>query len=146
MDIQTKAMGTVTVSDKQLLFFPEGLFGFEEIHNYALLEAEQKPFMWLQSIEKPELAFLLIDPFLFRFDYELDVDDITLGDIGVSSPSDVYVLAIITIPPEGAPITANLRGPLVINKNNNNAIQTILPDPKWQIKHDIVAEMKAGKH
>jgi flagellar assembly factor FliW len=136
-------MGTVTVSEKQLLSFPDGLFGFEEIHDYALLDAEQKPFMWLQAIGKPELAFLVIDPFLFRSDYELDVDGTALGDIGISSPADCLVLSIITVPPDGSPLTANLRGPVIINRKNNKAMQTILSDMKWQIKHDIIAEMKA---
>jgi hypothetical protein len=60
------------------------------------------------------LAFLAIDPFLFRPDYEIDVDDAALAEIGVSSPSDVLVFALITVPQDGGPITANLQGPLIV--------------------------------
>ncbi len=143
MDIQTKTRGIVSVTEKQILSFPAGLFGFENYTSYALIEAEQKPFYWLQSLDKSDLAFLLIDPFLFRSDYEIDADDEALKMVDIRSPADAVVLAIITIPASGKPITANLQGPGIINKRNNKAVQAILADPRWQTKHDILTE--AGK-
>jgi len=145
MEIKTKAMGTVSIVDKQVIELSQGFYGFSEYHSFALIDATQKPFIWVQSLEKPDLAFLAIDPFLFRPDYEIDIDDSLLGPLEIKSPSDVLVFALITIPARGSPITANLQGPLIINRNNNRAIQAILTDPRWQTKHDLVAETAAQR-
>lgn len=120
--------------------FPNGLFGFENCKRFSLSESEYKPFYWLQSEDDKTLSFLVVDPFIFFNDYELDIDDSSLKSIDIDSPSDVVVLTIITIPGNGKKLTANLQGPLVINKINNTGMQVILSDPKWTTKHCLVAQ------
>lgn len=142
MEVQTKTRGMVTVDDSRVLDFPRGLFGFEEYHRYALIEAEYEPFFWLQSLDEVDLAFLLVDPFLIVNDYELDIDDKMLGDIGVASPADVYVWSVVTVPADGGPVTANLQGPIVINRKTRQALQVILSDSKWTIKHNILKALQ----
>lgn len=142
MDVKTKQGKTVKVDDAHIFSFPEGLFGFELYHNYAVYESEYSPFMWMQSLDDQNLAFLIIDPFLIADDYELDVDDKSLAKIGIKSPADVYVMSIVTIPQDNSPVTANLQGPIVINKNTNQCLQVILNSNKWTTKHDIVKALK----
>lgn len=138
MNIETKAMGTVSVDDNSVLHFSHGLYGFEDYTEFVLLESEYKPFMWLQSVKEKALAFLVVDPFLFFTDYEIDVDDQSVRDIGVKSPADVCIIVIITLAKEKKlSLTANLQGPLVINKNNRAAKQVVLADPRWLTKHDL---------
>ena len=143
MDVRTKSGTTIQVQGKDLLEIPEGLFGFEEYKNYAIYESEFPPFMWMQSTDESSLAFLIVDPFLVAEDYELDVDDKALAKIGISNPAEVCVMAIVTIPAGGTPVTANLQGPLVINRSNNKAMQVILNSNKWTTKHDIIKALKA---
>jgi flagellar assembly factor FliW len=145
MRVKTKAYGEIDADERQLVSFPAGLLGFEKFKDYILLDARQKPFFYLQSVDVPDLAFILIDPFLFRPDYSLDVNDESLGDIGVAQPDEVLVFAIVTIPGEGGSVTANLMGPLIINKANRLGIQTVLGDSRWQVKHDIMAELASSK-
>ena len=142
MEVQTKTRGMVTVDDSRMLDFPRGLFGFEEYHRYALIEAEYEPFFWLQSLDEVGLAFLLVDPFLIVNDYELDIDDKMLGDIGVASPADVYVWSVVTVPADGGPVTANLQGKIVIKRKTRQALQVIISDYKWTIKHNILKAMQ----
>ena len=123
--------------------FPEGLFGFELYHNYAIYDSEYPPFMWMQSIEDQKLAFLVVDPFLICNDYELDVDDKSLSKIGIKSPSDVFVMSIVTIPQGEGPVTANLQGPIIINKNTKECLQVILNSNRWTTKHDIIKALKS---
>ena len=144
MEIITKTLGTITVDEAQVISVPEGFYGFESYHRFALIDAEQKPFIWIQSLDEPSLAFIAIDPVIFRSDYELDIDDEVLKPLEIASPSDVVVFALVTIPADGSPITANLQGPLIINKKNKKAMQLVVGGEKWKTKHDIVAEMKAG--
>lgn len=145
MVIETKAMGSVEIVEKQVIHVVQGFYGFEDYTGFALIDAPQKPFIWIQCLEKQDLAFLAIDPFLFRPDYEIDIEDSVMSSLGIESPADVVVLALVTIPSDGGPVTANLQGPLVINRKNNEAFQAILTDTRWRTKHDIVAESAAKK-
>ena len=45
MEVKTKTMGTVSVTDDKILTFPNGIFGFENYHKYALIDAEYKPLL-----------------------------------------------------------------------------------------------------
>ena len=142
MEIKTKTMGTVEITQDQIISLPEGFYGFEEYHDFALLDAEQKPFYWVQSLDDPNLAFIVIDPFLFRPDYEMDIDDKVLEPIKATGPENLIVFALVTVPVDGSSVTANLKGPLIVNKENKKAMQVIVSDDKWTTKHDIVAEIK----
>lgn len=142
--IQTKAYGPLDVDERQILRFPDGLLGFEKFKDYALLDAAQKPFFYLQSLEVSELAFVLIDPFLFRPDYSVDADDALLSSVGIERPEDALVLAIVTVPADGSPITANLMGPLIVDRASRRGVQAVMTDPRWQTKHDVLAELAAA--
>lgn len=142
MEVKTKSNGIVNVEEKQLVTFPEGLLGFEQYKKFALIDSEYEPFIWLQSTEDSQLAFLMIDPFLICNDYEADIDDLTLKTIGVESPEDIIIMTLVTIPKDGSAITANFLGPVVINKKNKNCMQVILNDNRWTTKFNIVEALK----
>ncbi len=142
MEVKTKAMGIVNVEEKQLVTFPNGLLGFEKYTKFALIDSEYEPFIWLQSTEESNLAFLMIDPFLICGDYEADIDDSTLKAIGVESAEDIIIMTLVTIPKDGSAITANFLGPVVINKKNRQCLQVILNDNRWTTKFDIVKALK----
>jgi flagellar assembly factor FliW len=144
MKVTTKAYGLVDVDERQRITFPEGLFGFESFKEYILLDAERQPFYWLQSLDVEEVAFILVNPFLFRSDYEVDINDDEMREIGVSSPEKVLIFSIVTIP-AGSSMTANLQGPLIINRETRLGRQAVLADPRWKTKHDIMAELAAAK-
>lgn len=126
----------------QKITIPEGLFGFEDYTCFQLEKSEYEPFLWLRSEEMKTLSFLVIDPFIFKQDYEIDVDDEALKEIGIESPSEVTVMVIVTLPSDKGPVTANLQGPLIINKKTGVAKQVVLGDSRWNTKHDILAESK----
>ncbi len=66
--------GPLDIAPEQRWVCAEALPGFEELRAFALLHvAEQGPFLWLQSLEQPELAFLLVDAARFGLSYA-DVD------------------------------------------------------------------------
>jgi len=145
MKVASKAYGVVEVDERQRITFPQGLFGFEAFKEYVLLDAERQPFYWLQSVEVEGIAFILINPFLFRPDYELDVSDEELGEIGIEDPAAALIFAIVTIPGDGGAMTANLQGPLIVNRDSRFGKQAILSDGRWKTKHDIMAELSALK-
>ncbi|MDR1411064.1 MAG: flagellar assembly protein FliW [Spirochaetaceae bacterium] len=145
MKASTKPYGVIEVDERQSIKFPMGLFGFESYRDFAILDADRQPFYWLQSLEVQELAFILVNPFLFRPDYELDISDEELKDIGISSPGKALVFSIVTIPADGGPMTANLQGPVIINREQRIGKQAVLADSRWKTRHNIVEELAAAR-
>ena len=141
MKVATKAYGLIDVDERQKITFPQGLFGFERLKDYILLDAERQPFYWLQSIDEEQVAFVLLSPFLFRPDYEVNISNEELAEIDIRSPEKALIFSIVTIPPDDGPMTANLQGPLVINRDNRTGKQAVLADARWKTRHDIMAEM-----
>jgi len=145
MKVETKAFGPIEVDERQKIHFPSGILGFEDLKDYALMDAPQAPFYWLQSLEMPEIAFVLIDPQVFRPDYRLEVDPAEMEEIGLDDGSaergEILVFAIITIPEEASQMTANLQGPIIINKDEKIGRQAISTNPRWQVRHGVLKEL-----
>jgi flagellar assembly factor FliW len=141
MEVLTKAYGNIEVDERQIIQFPIGLFGFEQFHKYVLLDASQQPFYWLQSMDVQEIAFVLIDPFLFRPDYSIDIPDEELAEIGITKTDEILVFSIVTIPENQNLMTANLQGPIIINRTERVGRQFISSNTKWQVKHLILEEL-----
>jgi len=139
--VVTRPYGEIDVEDKQLVRFPRGLFGFEDLRDFVILDSTQQPFYWLQSTERVDVAFVLIEPGFFRPDYSPGVDPTELAEIGISSPDDLLVFTIVTIPPSAQRMTANLQGPLVMNRRTHEGRQCISMDPRWGVRHVILEEM-----
>jgi flagellar assembly factor FliW len=143
--VTTKAYGLIDINERQKITIASGLFGFESFKDYVLLDAERQPFYWLQSVDLERLAFILVNPFLFRPDYELDINDEELSEIGVSDPRKALIFSIVTIPSGGGGMTANLQGPLVINRETRQGKQAVLTDPRWKTRHNIMDELAAAR-
>jgi flagellar assembly factor FliW len=141
MRVLTKPYGEIDIDERQKVRLPFGLFGFEELREFVLLDAAQQPFYWLQSLEAPAVAFVLIDPLAFRPDYAPDVDPQELAEIGVDSPGDLLVLVIVTIHDVETGMTANLQGPLLLNRRTRVGRQSISTNPRWGVRHAILEEV-----
>jgi flagellar assembly factor FliW len=138
MKIMTKAFGEIEVSEKQRLVFSEGIFGFEDIHEYILIDSnEGSPFFWLQAEKIAEIAFVVIEPTLIVTDYDLKADEKDLSDLEISNKEDMLLLSIVTINEDPNDITVNLLGPLVINKKNHRAKQIISTTDEYSVRFPL---------
>ena len=144
MDVKTKSMGIISIDEDHVITLPDGLFGFEDFKKYALVDSQYEPLLLMQSLDEQGLCFFLIDPFLICNDYEVDADDKILEKIDLKEPSDVCVMAIVTVPAHGSHVTANLQGPLIINRKNRKGMQIVLPNDKYTTKYDILKALKSG--
>lgn len=148
MKIDTKAYGFLEVDARQRIEFPQGLYGFEGLSDYVLLDARQSPFYWLQSLNVKETAFVLIDPLIVRPDYHADIDPQDYEALKLTGPEDDRFLqfVVVTIPADGRGMTVNLQGPLIINKDIQEGRQCISRDNEWHVQHNIIEEMKANEN
>ncbi len=143
MKINTKPYGLIDVDERQKIRFPIGILGFENLQNYVLLDALQQPFYWLQSMDVQEIAFVLIEPTVFRPDYTPDVAQSDLEEVGLESSEseNALVFAIVTIPENYREMTANLQGPVIINKKTHIARQCVSLNQQWKTRHRIIEEL-----
>jgi flagellar assembly factor FliW len=141
MHVNTRPYGPLEVDERQKLHFPFGILGFEHLTEFVLLDATQQPFYWLQSLQDPQIAFVLISPDIFRPDYDPGVPAHELVEIGVNEGDDYLVLAIVTIPEDQERMTANLQGPIVINPRARIGRQSVSMDPRWGVRHVIRDEI-----
>ncbi|MGQ9617157.1 MAG: flagellar assembly protein FliW [Spirochaetota bacterium] len=145
MKIQTKPYGEIEVSEKQRLFFPEGIIGFEDIKYYFMLDSREGPYYWLQAEGYPELAFIIMNPRLFKDDYKLMVREEDLKSIDINSRDEMLDFVILTVPEDLTKISANLMGPIIINRKTRKAKQVISENDEYTVKHYIIDEIKSRK-
>ncbi|MDH4153952.1 MAG: flagellar assembly protein FliW [Nitrospira sp.] len=122
--------GVFDVSDDSIVRFPVGLLGFPESQRYVILDHDtEAPFKWLQSLDEPGLAFVILDPALFHADYHVNVPADIVAEMNNEKEDDLAVVVILTIPSDDpARMTANLRGPLVISHKTRLGTQLVLSE------------------
>lgn len=137
MDIQTSRFGLVNVEDERIITFAQGLLGFPEHSQFALLQTgTDNYFFWLQSVSDPNLAFVITDPTIFFRDYEIPLRDDVLADLTLEDPAAAQTFVICN--KVGDWLTGNLLGPLVVNVNNRSGIQVVLTDKKWTTRQPLL--------
>lgn len=127
MKCRSTRFGSFDVADDSIIRFPAGLLGFPDSQRYVILDHDtEAPFKWLQSIDEPGLAFVILDPAIFHTDYHVSVPADILAEM---NNEDLALAVILTIPSDDpAQITANLRGPLVMNHKTRLGVQLVLSE------------------
>jgi flagellar assembly factor FliW len=144
MIIETTHFGEIEIIKENILDFEEGILGFEDIHKFGIIysEDQESPFIWIQAIEKPELAFALVDVFAIKKDYDFELKDEDVNSLGIEDASQVAVFAILVIPEDEKKISMNLKAPIIVNSKNNKAAQIILNSDKYTVRHFILDELQ----
>ena len=147
MQVLTKPYGKIEVDERQKINFPNGLLGFENLKDYLLLDAVQPPFYWLQSMDVPEIAFVMIDPGIFRQNYlpEVSLSELEEIYLTVADSDNSLIFAIVTIPEEHSKMTANLQGPIIINREKKYGRQCISTNNEYKTQHYVLEELAAEK-
>lgn len=148
MNVATPRFGTIEFEEDDVLLFPEGILGFEDCRRYIVLRhGEDSPFLWLQSVDRPEIAFLVTDPAHFEPNYspEMPPGVAQLLRLDENTPRLVYTILSI---PRGKPeqMTANLAGPIVVNLAERLACQVVVEDGEWSTKHPVFAGSDRAEH
>jgi flagellar assembly factor FliW len=110
MQFDTARFGRVTCDASDLLLFPEGLIGFEQLHAWLLLREGR--LCWLQAIEEREVALPAASPFDFVVDYRLQLDAANCRSLEIDPREEMALLAVIG--QHGSQWTLNLRAPILI--------------------------------
>ena len=125
---------------------PFGMLGFPDKKKFFILEhQENSPFLWYQSIDDQELAFVITNPFLFIPDYKIDLEA-TLKEMSWNKNGDnscLKLLIVVNIP-RGKPhkMTGNFIGPILVNTKVYQAVQSVLSDSPYTHKFPLFKKEK----
>ncbi len=144
MKIRTKPFGEIEIEEKQIIDFPDGILGFEDVKQFAILDDTHSgsPFRWMQAVNEPGLAFVVILISDFMADYELNISQSDYEVIRAKPEDEILVFSIVTVPEDYKNMTANLMGPVIINPAKKMGKQAISLSDKYGVRHRIIENMK----
>ncbi|MEW6243577.1 MAG: flagellar assembly protein FliW [Bacillota bacterium] len=144
MEIETTRFGVIQYREEDVLTFPDGLLGFPNSRRYIIIDVGGSvAFKWMQSLDQPELAFIVVRPGYFRTDYNPHISDDDRKALQLDSQDEIACFAIVSVPRDPERMTANLRGPLVVNLSKRIGRQVVLTDERYTTRHPIIDEYRA---
>lgn len=142
MQVTTRLLGqeeTLEVSEDQVFAFEPPMGGFEEFRRFVLITDEESPVEWLQSVDDVEVAFALLEPFMFDPDYVFELPDGDAEELGMQEADDGFVRCILTLRDDPDEITANMVAPLVFCRRSHLVRQLVLQDSGQPLRRPILS-------
>lgn len=138
--INTTRFGEIEVDEGKAIHFADGLPGFHDRKDFIILEHKPgSPFLWLQSMDAPDLAFVLMNPFLMKSDYLQDLSTEEEALLKNENDEEIIVFSLVTIPRgEVKKATVNLMGPIVVESKSRKARQVILANSGYSHCQQII--------
>jgi flagellar assembly factor FliW len=133
--------GVLEVPLEKVLAFKEGLPGFPKIRRFTMLDREElKPFQYLQALDDPPIALLVVNPFLVDPAYKFELSESDMRDIESVKTEDVAVYAVATVPENPEEATLNLMAPVVINHERRVGKQVVLHQSSYSVRHPLFSK------
>jgi flagellar assembly factor FliW len=111
------------------------VLGFPECKRFVLTASGREGLYWLQSADHSALTFVVADPFRFFPDYAVDLAPNLVTELRANDPTDLAIFTIVTLPGNSDEATANLQGPLVVHLGERRALQHVIPDSPFGVRH-----------
>jgi flagellar assembly factor FliW len=137
ISFDTTRFGRLEISKDKIIHFPNGMIGFPDVKRYILMDYKDTLLKWLQAVDAPHVAFIVVQPSDFFPDYSYQIESSIKDFLEVEKEEDIIILTILRV--EGDSVTANLQGPLVINSMNKRGIQTVNEDAHFSCKTPLTS-------
>jgi flagellar assembly factor FliW len=138
--VVTARFGEIDVDESKIIDMRGGIIGFEHLKKFVLhMQDEKNPFWWFQSLDDGKVAFVVINPFIAKADYEPVIDDNNTKLLEIENAEHVVLLAIVTILQNPFSVSINLRAPIVVNAEKKIAKQVILEDQMHPVQYYLTA-------
>jgi flagellar assembly factor FliW len=114
MLLSSSRFGSVEVPDDAIVEFPSGLIGLGGRRYTLLAHGEDPAVVWLQSLDDPDLALPVTDPWRHFADYDLELTQQDADRIGLDDPTQASVYVTVRAGDGPGGFSANLRAPILI--------------------------------
>lgn len=143
MKVKTAHFGELDINEDQIFTATVPLPGFPDSRKYFFIEREKiRPFKWLQSAEDENLTFVVVEPSIFFHDFDPRFGAFDLKEAGLARQEDAVVMVIVVLPDDLTKMTANLRGPLIINVKDRLFKQVFIETDRWTVRESIIDGIK----
>lgn len=131
--------GAIEYTDEDVLSLLDGLVGFPNLRDFVLLAHKpDSPFKWLQSLDEPALAFLVVDPAGYVEGFSPELSKADTGALHLSESTAKLVLTTAAIPGgKVEEMTLNLAAPIVLNLEARIGKQVVLDSDGYNIRHRV---------
>lgn len=137
MLVETTRFGRLDIEDERIINVPKGLLGFPDQTRFALIETNRDNyFFWLQSLDEPNLAFVVSDPSIFFKEYQVPIREETQSELDLHDIAKAQVFVICNRVDDW--LTGNLLGPIVVNAATRIACQVVLTEKKWTTRQPML--------
>ena len=144
--IQTKCFDELEYSPDAVCEFPYGIPGFEAEHAFVFLEQPAThPLVFMQSLRRPDVCFILLPVLAADRHYELCLSEENLFALRLPAGSqprigkDILCGAMVCAPDDQRPHpTANLFAPIVVNLKQRIGIQAI--QTEYSPRHPLISQ------
>ena len=139
MTIQTDYYGLIDYKEEDLIILPEGLFGFPDLKRYLplMMDEDDDSMLLFQSVERPEVAFVLINPTFLLPDYSPSLTPEELAFLEVEDSGELSYFVICVIHDNYLDNTVNLKCPLSINPTTRIGTQIIMEQSPYGFRHKL---------
>ncbi len=137
LQLSSILLGPLEIRPDTIVTFPAGLPGFRSLHRFALVETQREELVWLQSVDDPELTFLLADPFVIVPGFEVDIPVSDLAALGAAEVQEALLVLVVVQLEAGIPVAANLQSPVIIARDHRHGRQVVLPDSRYGMQHPV---------
>jgi flagellar assembly factor FliW len=142
MIVESKNFGNISYTNEEVILFKEGLPGFTKFTKYILVENEElKPFSLLQSIEKADIAFIIVSPETFKHDYKVIASVEELENIAIEKTESARIFSLVTMSERKEDVTMNLKAPIIINMEKKLGAQIILKQNDYDIEYKMFSSL-----
>jgi flagellar assembly factor FliW len=126
--VDSTRFGTLEVSEDALIEFPCGLIGLPSTRYALLARSEDAAFLWLHSMDDPDLAIPVTNPFRFFDTYEVELSDDEAARIGITEAGETSVYVTVRAAGTLEEFSANLRAPLLVTGGRGHQVINQSPD------------------
>jgi flagellar assembly factor FliW len=124
--IESTRFGNIEVPEETILTFPAGMIGFGDLNRYAIVkQREDSVFLWLQCVDDGALAFPIVLPWVFYWDYEVQLSDEDMQLLDVERADQISIYCVVRVTPNVREATINLFSPVVVNNQDRTARQIL---------------------
>ena len=126
--LDSTRFGNLEVPAEAVIEFPRGLIGLPSTRYALLARSEDAAFLWLQSMDDPDLAIPVTNPFRFFDTYEVELSDDEAARIGITETDDTSVYVTVRAAGTLEEFSANLRAPLLVSGGRGHQVINQSPD------------------
>lgn len=147
MLINTRDFGTMTINENDIIQFPCGIYGFENLKRFVILNednSDDSSILWFQAVDDAFPCLVTLNPADFYKDF---MPKLSSDDMKFFNTSDSGTLSYLSFAVVNSDITKtaiNVKSPIALDMKNKIGKQVILEND-YPIRHFIFSDNCGGE-